>query len=153
MKVDEVHEKGVRLWLVTEVGRLCKMVDANKTLSTDEELTMTCRAIVEDFPALKLEEVRTCFDMIIQGKMGKLYERLKTAEILDALRRYEGEVRAPILERQMQNRKYEHVDRLKHDLGESQPVREAVDQLKVTTPDKPKNSGLGQRVKKHLGTE
>lgn len=153
MKIDKQHERAVRLWLVTEVGRLCKMVDANKTLSTDEELTMTCRAIVDDFPALKLEEVRACFDMVIQGKMGKLYERLKTAEILEALRKYEGDVRAPILERQMQNRKYEHVDRLKHELGTTQPVQDAVKQLKVTTPAKPKDSGLGQRVKKHLGTD
>lgn len=153
MKIDEHHKQAIRLWIVTEVGRLCKMVDANKTLSTDEELKMCCRAIVEDFPALKLEEVRTCFDMIIQGKFGKLYERLKTAEILECLRKYEGDVRAPILERQMQNQKYAHVDRLTHALSESVEVKDAVNKLEVKTPQKPKESGLGQRVKKRLGTE
>ena len=153
MKIDEHHKKAIRLWIVTEVGRLCKMVDANKTLSSDEELKMCCRAIVDDFPALKLEEVRTCFDMIIQGKFGKLYERLKTAEILECLRKYEGDVRAPILERQMQNRKYAHVDRLTHALSESNAVQDAVKKMEVSEPKKPKDSGLGQRVKKHLGTD
>lgn len=153
MNVDDHHKKAIRLWIVTEVGRLCKMVDANKTLSSDEELKMCCRAIIDDFPALKIEEVRTCFDMIIQGKFGKLYERLKTAEILECLRRYEGEVRAPILEREVQNRKYAHRDRLTHALAESEQVRDAVDKLEVKTPQKPKESGLGQRVKRKLGTE
>ena len=37
--------------------------------------------------------------MIRQGKFGKLFERLKTAEILECLRKYEGEVRAEIIER------------------------------------------------------
>lgn len=37
--------------------------------------------------------------MIRQGKFGKLFERLKTAEILECLRQYEGEVRAEIMER------------------------------------------------------
>ena len=91
--------------------------------------------------------------MIVQGKFGKLYERLKTAEILDCLRRYEGEVRAPILERQMHNNKFSHVDRLTHALAESTAVKDAVDKLEVTTPQKPKGSGLGQRVKRHLGTD
>ncbi len=153
MNVDAMHKKAIRLWIVTEVGRLCKMVDANKTLASDEELQVCCRAIVEDFPALKIEEVRTCFDMIIQGKFGKLYERLKTAEILECLRRYEGEVRAPILEREVQNRKYEHLDRLTHALGESEDMQKALQEFEAKTPNKPKNSGLGQRVKKHLGTE
>lgn len=153
MKVDEHHKKAIRLWILTEVGRLCKMVDANKTLSSDEELKMCCRAIIDDFPALKIEEVRTCFDMIIQGKFGKLYERLKTADILECLRRYEGEVRAPILERQMQNNKAAYRDKLTHALAESPEVMDAVEKLEVSTPKKPKDSGLGQRVKRKLGTE
>lgn len=153
MKIDEHHKQAIRLWIVTEVGRLCKMVDANKTLSTDEELKMCCRAIVEDFPALKLEEVRTCFDMIIQGKFGKLYERLKTADILECLRKYEGDVRAPILERQMQNQKWSMQESMGDAIKQSKEVQQVVSKLDVTTPKKPKDSGLGQRVKKRLGTD
>ena len=89
----------VRGWILSEVGRLVKEVDANKTLSTDEELQFCCRSILDDHPTLKLEELRTCFNMIRQGKFGKLFERLKTAEILECLRQYEGEVRVEIMER------------------------------------------------------
>ena len=57
MRINKEHEQAVRLWVLTEVGRLCKMVDANKTLSSDEEMRMTCRAIVDDFP---LSNLRSC---------------------------------------------------------------------------------------------
>ena len=152
MKVDEQHEQAVRMWVVTEVAKLCKEVDANKTLSTDEELKFCCRSIIEDYPALKLEELRACFDMIRAGKFGKLYERLKTPEILDAIRRYEGEVRAPILERQIHNRKHEQQDQIKTALGNSKQLQEAVRDM-ASNPTKPKKSGLGQRVKQRLGTD
>ena len=150
MNIDATHQKGIRLWILTEVGRLCKIVDANKTLSTDEELKMCCRSIVEDFPALKIEELRACFDMIIQGKFGKLYERLKTADILECLRKYEGEVRAPILERHIHNSKH---DKLHWDAKHIDTVKKVVDTLEVKEPKKPKDSGLGQRVKRKLGTD
>ena len=97
----------VRGWILAEVGRLVKEVDANKTLSTDEELQFCCRSILDDHPTLKLEELRTCFNMIRQGKFGKLFERLKTAEILECLRNYEGEVRAEIIERLQREEKAE----------------------------------------------
>tara|TARA_R110000751_G_scaffold28771_1_gene74700 strand:+ start:626 stop:892 length:267 start_codon:yes stop_codon:yes gene_type:complete len=45
--------------------------------------------------------------MIRQGKFGKLFERLKTAEILECLRNYEGEVRAEIMERLQREEKGE----------------------------------------------
>ena len=45
--------------------------------------------------------------MIRQGKFGKLFERLKTAEILECLRNYEGEVRAEIMERLQREEKAE----------------------------------------------
>lgn len=51
MKVDEQHEQAIRMWIVTEVAKLCKEVDANKTLATDDELRFCCRSIIEDFPA------------------------------------------------------------------------------------------------------
>ena len=97
----------VRGWIMAEVGRLIKDVDANKTLSTDEEIQFCCRSILEEHPTLKLEEIRICFVMIRQGKFGKLFERLKTAEILDCLRKYEGEVRAEVMETLHKKRKSE----------------------------------------------
>lgn len=147
------HPKEMRLWLMVEVGKLCRDIDANKTLQSDEELQFCCRSILEEFPAIKVEEVRLCFDMIRQGKMGKLYERLKTPEIMEALRKYEGDVRAPIMEREQHNAKHLHVELLKKALGGVKEVREAVDKLKIVEHEKPHGSGLGQRVKKRLGTD
>jgi hypothetical protein len=89
-----------RAWLVAEVGRLCKDVDANKTLTTTDDFVFTCRAILDEFPAIKVEEIRVAFDMIRKGQLIKLYERLKTAEILEALRAYEGSIRTELLETQ-----------------------------------------------------
>ena len=86
---------------MAEVAKLIKDIDANKTLSSNDEIKFCCRSILDDHPSIKVEEVRACFNMIRQGKFGKLFERLKTAEILDALRRYEGEVRTEIMEHQI----------------------------------------------------
>ena len=87
----------IRGWIMSEVGRLIKDLDANKTISSDDEIQFCCRSIIEEHPTLKLEELRACFNMVRQGKFGKLFERLKTGEILDFLRRYEGEVRTEVM--------------------------------------------------------
>jgi uncharacterized protein (DUF433 family) len=138
-----LHPAEVRAWLYAEVAKLCKDIDANKTLGSDEELQFTCRAIIDDFPAIKMEEVRAAFDMIRMGKFGKLYERLKTAEILDALRRYEGEVRTEILE----NRQYER------SFGEMLSDMNLTHLLdRVDTSPQPKGGeGVGTRLRKTLG--
>ena len=84
--------------LVMELGKLVDFVDAKKTLKTEEELLFTCETLIEEFPAMTLEEFVLVFKMIKQGKFGKLYERLKLAEISDCCKRYEGEQRAEVLE-------------------------------------------------------
>ena len=98
-----VAEKETKLWMLKEVGALIREVDANKTLRDSDELTACCEAIIEEHPTLKLEEMVQCFTMIKRGKLlPRMYERLKTKDILDALRQYEGEVRAEMMERQHQ---------------------------------------------------
>jgi len=87
----------VRAYVVKEVASLCKEMDMKKTIASDEEMNFVCRTIVEDFPALKIEELRLAFDNIRKGRVA-LYERLKGPEILKALYDYEGDVRAPLLE-------------------------------------------------------
>lgn len=141
------HPMEVRAWLYKEVARLCRDIDASKTLTTDEQLQFTCRAILDEFPALKLEEVHIVFDMLRMGKFGKLYERLKTAEILTAIRDYEGEVRAPILE-------------ASHASEKATPIfKEALQRMKLshhideiqTSPRTFSGEGVGTRLKKKLG--
>ena len=45
----------VRGWIMAEVGRLIKDVDANKTISSNEELQFCCRSILEEHPTLNLK--------------------------------------------------------------------------------------------------
>ena len=142
----------VRGWIMAEVGRLIKDVDANKTISSDEELQFCCRSILDEHPTLKLEELRACFNMVRQGKFGKLFERLKSAEILEFIRQYEGEVRTEVMKRlreEERNQRFETPEKL-------EPLnlsKRLADILNDDTPlPKPKGHGLGARLKKRLGT-
>lgn len=98
----------VRMWLMVEVGKLIKDIDAKKTLDTDESLAFTCRAIIDEHPTLKMEELVIVFNDIRMGKFGKLFERLKTAEILECIRTYEGEIRAEVMERTAHQEKHKY---------------------------------------------
>jgi len=141
------HPKETRFWIYQEVVKLIKEIDANKTLSSDEEIEFCCRSIIEEHPTLKLDEIFVAFNMIRQGKFGKLYERLKAAEILDCLRRYESEIRSPILERKVEERKKEQFT---YDVNEEtlKPLglTEIFDKLTTTTPEQ-KGEGIGTRLR------
>lgn len=84
--------------LILELGKLVDFVDAKKTLKDSDQLLFTAESLVEDFPSMKLEEFVLVFNWIKKGKFGKMYERLKLAEIEDAIKTYEGEHRAQYLE-------------------------------------------------------
>jgi len=140
----------IRGWVMSEVGRLCKELSAKTTIQSDEELIFCVNSIFEEHPTLKLEEVRTCFDMVRKGKFGKLYERLKTPEILDFLRRYEGEIRVEILERNMNDSRYQSERSSTEELATS-PIGEIVKTLPESEPPKKvEGHGLGSRLRKRL---
>ena len=86
------------MFLAVELKKLVDFVDAKKTLKNDEELIFTIESLVEEFPTMKLEEFALIFRRIKQGKFGKLYERLKLAEISECCKQYEAEERSQILE-------------------------------------------------------
>jgi hypothetical protein len=120
-------------------------MDMNKTISTNEELDFVCRTIIEDFPALKLEEIRLAFDAIRKGRVN-LYERLKGPEILKALYDYEGDVRAPILE---------DLNRMSREAGRMKTLPDWMTRMKDWMPEdtdapEAKGHGLGSRLRKHL---
>lgn len=145
------HPKEVRGWLFLEVAKLIKDIDAKKTLATDEEMTFTCRAILDEHPTLKMEEVRVIFDYIRMGKFGKLYERLKTAEILECIRQYEGTHRADVIEAEHERKKKSVSSapaRNLEPLGLAKMLDEAVKDL--PDEDKPKR-GLGTWVREANG--
>ena len=87
--------------------------------------------------------------MIRQGKFGKLFERLKTAEILACLRNYEGEVRAEIIERLHREEKGEQFKPIER--GEFSPklselLKDVLDEAKQAHDF----DRIGTRLKKRL---
>lgn len=145
LKAIRIHPEMCRGWIMAQVGKLCKDLDAKKTLSTDEELLFTCRAIIAEHPTLKLEEIAVCFDMIRMGKFGKLYERLKTAEILECLRQYEGDTRAEIMETKV---KAMHIDHTQAMMDNIDPaiIAKFISDKRVEM----KKDGIGSRLRREL---
>lgn len=93
------HPKQVKFYLFTELGKLIRFIDAKKTLENEDDLIFTVDALIETFPAFKLEEFSVVFHNIKLGYFGKFYERLKTAELIECCKQWEGQ-RAEIIERQ-----------------------------------------------------
>ncbi len=116
-KANKEHPKELKTFLVIELGKLIKFIDAKKTIETEEDLMFTIESIIEDFPALKLEEIVVVFQEMKQGKWGKFYERLKTPEILDIFRTFEGQ-RSELLER---INRYENDNRYSQRIGGGDP--------------------------------
>ena len=95
-----LNPQQVRAWFLLELGKLIKFVDATKTIQDDEEMKETARALMEEFPAFKLEEFKLVFEGIKRDKFGPMYGRLKLGELMQCCRKWE-EMRAErILERQ-----------------------------------------------------
>lgn len=95
-----LHPQATRAWFLAELGKLIKFVDATKTIQNDEEMKETARALMEEFPAFKLEEFALVFQGIKRNKFGPMYGRLKLGELMECCRKWE-EMRAErILERQ-----------------------------------------------------
>ena len=92
--------------LILELGKLVDFVDAKKTLRDDDQLLFTAESLIEDFPTMKLEEFVLVFNWIKKGKFGKMYERLKLAEIAEAVKTYEGEYRAQHMENKNNEQKH-----------------------------------------------
>ena len=98
-KALRLHPEQVRAWFFLELGKLIKFVDATKTIQDDEEMKETARALMEEFPAFRLEEFKLVFEYIKREKFGPMYGRLKLGELMTCCRKWE-EMRAErILER------------------------------------------------------
>lgn len=89
---------GVSVWLCAQVARTCQLVDASTTIRDDAELVMVVDALIEEFPAMKLEEWQIVLRDIARSKFGPLYNRLKLPEFMECARKWETK-RAEMLER------------------------------------------------------
>ena len=146
-KAVRAFPEEVRAYVVKEVASLCKEMDMKKSIASDEEMQFVCRTIIEDFPAMKLEELRLAFDNIRKGRVD-LYERLKGPEILKALYDYEGDVRAPLLEdlHAKQKKAEQSLHKLEWFKRAGQWVAEQPNE-----PEKPTiKEGIGSRLRKKM---
>lgn len=145
-KALKLAPEQTRAYVIAEVASLCRDMDMKKTVNTDEEMEFICRTILDDFPALKVEEIRIAFNAIRKGEQ-QLYERLKGPEILMALKNYEGNVRAPILE---------ELNRMHKDAPKMKALPEWTKMMKSWippddhTPTSVTGHGIGSRLRKHL---
>ena len=97
-KALRLQPKQTKQILCALVMDLCQFVDAKRTLTTDDDIIYAVEAIIKDFPILTIEEFRLICDRMKRGQHGKFYERLKLAEIAEAIKHYEGNQRAKVLE-------------------------------------------------------
>lgn len=87
IKADKVGTKVLLLAELTRLWRAVKVGDA-KTWGDQESLQDAVDDIVELHSTMKVEEALACFKQIRQGRV-KLYGRLDTPTLLEALRDYE----------------------------------------------------------------
>ena len=85
-KALRVQPKQTKQILCALVMDLCQFVDAKRTLTTDDDIIYTVEAIIQGYPILTIEEFRLICDRMKRGLYGKFYERLKLAEIEDAIK-------------------------------------------------------------------
>jgi len=88
----------LRNYLYEQLKMLVDFIDAKKTLD-DKGIIFTVESLIEDFPIMKVEEWQIAFKEIAKGRYGKLYERFKTAEVIECVRQFESD-RATIYEEQ-----------------------------------------------------
>jgi len=103
------------------ISRTAKFVDANKTLTTTEEIVMTVNELLTTYPCFTLSDWRLACYMMAKEAFGPYYERLKLAQFVECFRKYE-ELKAPVVQtiRDNERRDYE---------------RETAEALRYITPE------------------
>ena len=100
MTALRVNPSVVKAWLATRLAECVQAIGEKRSLYESHQLTDACDAIIEEFPTLKMEEIAYVFRELSRGKiLPNLYGSFLTRDLMDAFRKYEGEIRAPMLER------------------------------------------------------
>ena len=105
MKVDEV---ATRAALVAMITRTVKFIDANKTLTTPEEISLTINELLKTYPCFTIEDWRLCCYHMAKEVYGPYYERLKLAQFVECFGKY-NQAKAPIVQtiRDMERQDFE----------------------------------------------
>ncbi len=137
---EEIHRNGIsvsrankeapealRAFLGRELVTLSRNVKVNNTFSNEEDVVTAIEDIIQEFPSLKLEEVREVFTQIRRGKV-ELYGRLDTPTICNALRDYDVNVACEFREKHYKEALREEP------LGSVRSFREIIDSLPEARP-------------------
>lgn len=92
-----------RAEIVRMIKGVVDFIDAKKTLRSVEEIILCAEMLIEEFPAVRLEEFRIVCDRMKAGHFGNYYERLQIREFREALIKIEEE-RAEMMEREHRQR-------------------------------------------------
>lgn len=138
-RVSPAHTEGTLLLLLKET---LTYLDYSRSITADRDVLDAVHHLMNEFPAMKLEEWRIIMHRLKTGEYRPGYERLKLPELVDIFRQYEGE-RAAIREQNWNELKKHAPDRLSDDqliqLYENQKKRReaAKEELKKAQEIKP----------------
>lgn len=93
----QMQPEATREALICLVADVCRFVDAKRTLTTASDFIFCVESLIDEMPAMKIEEWAIVCTRMKQGYYGNYYERLKVAEFKEAMIKHEEE-RLPYLE-------------------------------------------------------
>lgn len=106
-------------------------LDYNKTIRHTEHIIEAVDHLIQEFPAMKLEEWRCIMLNFKTGKYGKQFERLMLPELVEAFQDYEGE-RARRREEEWKQKKEEPLEPLSGEQKEM--VKKLINDLNLPDP-------------------
>jgi len=115
------NEVPARAALTAMITRTVKFIDANKTLSTPEEIEMTVNELLHTYPCFTLSDWRLACYMMAKEAFGPYYERLKLAQFVECFGKYE-QLKAPVVNTIRENERQQY-------------ERETAEALRYITPE------------------
>ena len=115
------NEVPTRAALTAMITRTVKFIDANKTLSTPEEIEMTVNELLHTYSCFTLSDWRLACYMMAKEAFGPYYERLKLAQFVECFAKYD-QLKAPVVNTIRENERQQY-------------ERETAEALRYITPE------------------
>jgi hypothetical protein len=94
-------------------------LEMNKSFRHEGDYIDAVTYLIEQFPAMKLEEWKVICQRLKAGYYGKMYERLKLPELVEIFQQHEGE-RAEYMEKNIKREKDEKAQNTFHEMTDHQ---------------------------------
>ena len=105
------HEpKQVHVALTALLKDAVDYLEMNKSFRHEGDYIEAVTYLIEQFPAMKLEEWKVITTRLKAGYYGKMYERLKLPELVEIFQQHEGE-RAEMMEQKIEQKKNEEANK------------------------------------------